>query len=103
MFLNVTAIVANWNAEGTECSLVRGCCRPHGWPELARRPSPRAAAAVPTTASASRVLPSPTPPQQILEDNPLADFVELPPQLGALKYSNLLCGVIRGALEMVSV
>ena len=23
MFLNVTATVANWNAEGTECSLVR--------------------------------------------------------------------------------
>lgn len=38
---------------------------------------------------------------QILEDNPLADFVELPEQLAGLKYSNLLCGVIRGALEMV--
>jgi hypothetical protein len=38
---------------------------------------------------------------QILEDNPLTDFVELPEQLSALKYSNLLCGVIRGALEMV--
>ncbi|EFN52425.1 hypothetical protein CHLNCDRAFT_138928 [Chlorella variabilis] len=60
MFLNTTATVANWNAEGTECSL-------------------------------------------ILEDNPLTDFVELPEQLGALKYSNLLCGVIRGALEMVNM
>lgn len=38
---------------------------------------------------------------QILEDNPLTDFVELPEQLAGLKYSNLLCGVIRGALEMV--
>lgn len=38
---------------------------------------------------------------QILEDNPLADFVELPEQLAGLKYSNLLCGVIRGALDMV--
>ncbi|KAI7839104.1 hypothetical protein COHA_007109 [Chlorella ohadii] len=60
MFLNVTAAVTGWNAEGTECSL-------------------------------------------ILEDNPLADFVELPEQLAGLKYSNLLCGVIRGALEMVNM
>lgn len=39
---------------------------------------------------------------QILEDNPLTDFVELPEQLSNLKYCNLLCGVVRGALEMVS-
>ena len=37
----------------------------------------------------------------ILEDNPLAEFVDLPEQLQNLKYSNILCGVIRGALEMV--
>ena len=30
------------------------------------------------------------------------DFVELPPSLAKLHFSNLLCGVIRGALEMVS-
>ncbi|KAL4422528.1 hypothetical protein ABPG75_008725 [Micractinium tetrahymenae] len=60
MFLNTTAAVTNWNAEGTECSL-------------------------------------------ILEDNPLTDFVELPEALSQLKYSNLLCGVIRGALEMVNM
>lgn len=60
MFLNVTATVSNWNADGTECSL-------------------------------------------ILEDNPLTDYVELPEQLSSLKYCNLLCGVIRGALEMVNI
>uniref|UniRef100_A0A6B2LKJ3 Trafficking protein particle complex subunit n=1 Tax=Arcella intermedia TaxID=1963864 RepID=A0A6B2LKJ3_9EUKA len=39
-----------------------------------------------------------------LEDNPLIDFVELPPQYkDKLSYSNLLCGVIRGALEMVQM
>ena len=38
-----------------------------------------------------------------LPDNPLADFVELPPTYSELRYSSLLCGVIRGALEMVSV
>lgn len=42
-----------------------------------------------------------TPPLQILEDNPLSDFVELPTSLQGLKYCNLLCGVVRGALEMV--
>lgn len=41
----------------------------------------------------------------VLEENPLADFVELPDDGRAqdeLWFSNLLCGVIRGALEMVS-
>jgi len=39
-----------------------------------------------------------------LPDNPLADFVELPPAVaGELRYSNLLAGVVRGALEMVSL
>ena len=40
----------------------------------------------------------------IFEENPLADFVELPDDGRAqdeLWYSNILCGVIRGALEMV--
>lgn len=37
----------------------------------------------------------------ILENNPLVDFVELPDNHNTLIYSNLLCGVLRGALEMV--
>ena len=36
-----------------------------------------------------------------LAENPLAEFVELPEQYSSLAYSNLLCGVLRGALEMV--
>lgn len=41
----------------------------------------------------------------ILEDNPLAEFVELPDDRAAaeLWYSNILPGVIRGALEMVQL
>lgn len=37
------------------------------------------------------------------DENPLAEFVELPEEAlnGGLWYSNVLCGVIRGALEMV--
>jgi hypothetical protein len=38
----------------------------------------------------------------VLEENPLVDFVELPETHQALSYSNILCGVIRGALEMVT-
>jgi len=40
----------------------------------------------------------------IFEENPLADFVELPDDGRAqdeLWYSNVLCGILRGALEMV--
>ena len=42
----------------------------------------------------------------IFEENPLADFVELPDDGKAqdeLWYSNILCGILRGALEMVSL
>jgi hypothetical protein len=40
----------------------------------------------------------------VLEENPLAEFVELPDDgrsQDELWYSNILCGVLRGALEMV--
>lgn len=39
----------------------------------------------------------------ILLDNPLTEFVELNEDYRELSYLNLLCGVIRGALEMVRI
>mmetsp|Transcript_37660 Transcript_37660/g.89466 ORF Transcript_37660/g.89466 Transcript_37660/m.89466 type:complete len:174 (-) Transcript_37660:79-600(-) len=39
----------------------------------------------------------------VLDENPLAEFVELPEAYSGLVYCNLLCGVIRGALEMVGM
>lgn len=39
----------------------------------------------------------------LLEDNPLVDFVELPEACAGLSYCNLLCGVLRGALEQVNL
>ncbi|KAF7504008.1 transport protein particle 22 kDa subunit [Endocarpon pusillum] len=42
----------------------------------------------------------------LLDENPLADFVELPDDGRAqdeLWFSNILCGVLRGALEMVQM
>ncbi|KAF8586523.1 transport protein particle complex subunit [Ramaria rubella] len=40
-----------------------------------------------------------------LEENPLAEFVELPDEAleGGLWFSNVLCGVLRGALEMIQM
>lgn len=40
-----------------------------------------------------------------LDENPLAEFVELPEDAleGGLWFSNVLCGVLRGALEMVQI
>lgn len=37
------------------------------------------------------------------KDNPLNDFVELPEEYRGLWYSNIICGVIRGALEAINV
>ena len=39
----------------------------------------------------------------VLPHNPLENWVELPEDLAALQYSNLLAGAIRGALEMVNL
>lgn len=41
----------------------------------------------------------------IFDENPLAEFVELPDDdraMDELWYSNIFCGILRGALEMVS-
>eukprot|EP00450_Noctiluca_scintillans_P007943 CAMPEP_0194486494 /NCGR_PEP_ID=MMETSP0253-20130528/7119_1 /TAXON_ID=2966 /ORGANISM="Noctiluca scintillans" /LENGTH=186 /DNA_ID=CAMNT_0039326589 /DNA_START=43 /DNA_END=603 /DNA_ORIENTATION=- len=38
-----------------------------------------------------------------LSDNPLAEYVDLPPEHSKLCYSNLLCGVFRGALEQLQM
>jgi hypothetical protein len=38
----------------------------------------------------------------LIENNPLTDFVELPEGHNALNYSTMLCGVLKGALQMVS-
>ena len=40
-----------------------------------------------------------------MTENPLSEFVELPPEAlrGGLWYSNVLAGVLRGALEMVQI
>lgn len=39
----------------------------------------------------------------LIPENPLADFVILPTQYKKLWYSNIICGVIRGALDMLNM
>ncbi|KAL0087125.1 transport protein particle complex subunit [Phycomyces blakesleeanus] len=41
----------------------------------------------------------------VFDENPLGEFVELPDEAleGGLWYSNIYCGIIRGALEMVQM
>ncbi|KAL6538408.1 hypothetical protein OROGR_012396 [Orobanche gracilis] len=55
------------------------------------------------TASVTNWDPEGTTCSLILEDNPLVDFVELPDTCQGLHYCNILSGVVRGALEMVSM
>ena len=37
------------------------------------------------------------------KENPLNDYVELPDKFKGLWYSNMICGVIRGALEAINI
>ncbi|CAE1323746.1 TRAPPC3 [Acanthosepion pharaonis] len=39
----------------------------------------------------------------LIENNPLTEFVELPEGHNALNYSNILCGALKGCLEMVQM
>ncbi|KIM25282.1 hypothetical protein M408DRAFT_331233 [Serendipita vermifera MAFF 305830] len=101
-------------------------------PTVIHHPSPAAATTAqqpPSSAQRSSLLPSQNAASQAqahnqpgasfiltLDENPLAEFVELPEGAlpapgnaqgddtpGGLWYSNILCGVLRGALEMVQM
>lgn len=39
----------------------------------------------------------------IIDSNPLTEYVELPDSILNLRYSNIIAGAIRGALEMVQI
>jgi hypothetical protein len=39
----------------------------------------------------------------IITDNPLIEFVEIPPTYSGISYCNILAGIIKGALEMVQL
>lgn len=83
MFLGVNAEVAHWNAENNACSLLI-----YDNPLTGKHPS-------------WSVWESEDELSHLLR---CIEFVELPPSAyGVLWYSNVLCGVLRGALEMVQM
>lgn len=65
--------------------------------------APVATATSPTNAATPQQTSSGASFTLTLDENPLAEFVELPEEAleGGLWFSNVLCGVLRGALEMV--
>lgn len=102
MFLNITPTVSYASAltqPGTDPS--PGALTPGAPNQPNRTASPGAPspAAEPSAKGAS----GPQEFSLLFPENPLAEFVELPPEAvrGGLWYSNVLAGVLRGALEMV--
>ena len=103
MFLGVTATCSNWSTDASgsasECSLVRRAHR-EALPHRARAQSAAPAAPLPRVLTVR----SPTSVRrQVLEEIPFVEYVELPASLSELRYSNILCGVIKGALEQIGI
>lgn len=104
-FLNITPSVVHHPAPGSGT----GTAQPAGaTPRSSLLPSQNAAIQAQTHSAPGAFF------VLTLDENPLAEFVELPesalPTVGAdstptggLWYSNILCGVLRGALEMVQM
>ncbi|TFY78416.1 hypothetical protein EWM64_g5596 [Hericium alpestre] len=68
--------------------------------------TPPAPSGNPPTSPGGSSTTAPTPSFTLtLDENPLAEFVELPDEVleGGLWFSNVLCGVIRGSLEMIQM
>ncbi len=108
MFLGVPAIVGDFSADSSSCTL-RIPDNP-----LAGEDKGREGGIGGREGGSARLLPphthrthTPRPRPSLTRPTPIdccgADFVELPASYGTLRYSNILCGVIRGALEMVSL
>ena len=87
-FLGITCEVANWNSEHDAFSLILPSNTP-----------------TPTTNNNANTNSTATSNNNTNEHyNPLTEFVELPPQYtNRLHYSNILCGVIEGALECLQI
>jgi hypothetical protein len=97
MFLGVAAVVGDFSADSSACTL-RIPDNPLAGAAQARGPFPNQPPSFPPQPH-----PPPHPQAMFFRASPAADFVELPASYSALRYSNILCGVIRGALEMVSL
>ena len=102
MFLNITPTVSYSSTPtqlGTDPS--PGTLTPGAPNQPSRAASPGAPS--PAAESSAKGASGPQEFSLLFPENPLAEFVELPPEAvrGGLWYSNVLAGVLRGALEMV--
>lgn len=90
MFLNITPNVIHHQQEDASSSAAAASAAITG------QQSGTASAQAPTSTKEFSL---------ILDENPLAEFVELPrdARAGGLWFSNVLAGVLRGALEMVQM
>ena len=86
MFLGMNCEVAHWNTDSTAFSIML----PTG-------------SATPSSSAGSSSGGGGGSGGGLSGHNPITEFVELPPQFAELQYSNLLCGVVRGALEMLQL
>lgn len=98
-FLNITPTVTHHN---------RSSAQPAGTSDGANEASSTAHAEPSSAAGAGPAGSAVAPVQEFsltFEENPLAEFVELPEDArqGGLWFSNVLAGVVRGCLEMVQM
>ena len=109
MFLGVTATCSNWSTDASgnaiECSLVS---RPRhssiSQPiHHVRAPKRNAVPPVALRADTRCMYSLHVRKHQVLEEIPFVDYVELPASLSELRYSNILCGVIKGSLEQIGI
>ncbi|TKY89220.1 hypothetical protein EX895_001751 [Sporisorium graminicola] len=94
MFLNITPTVIHHQQEDASSSSAAAAAAAAS--AITGQPSGTASAQVSTATKEFSL---------ILDENPLAEFVELPrdARAGGLWFSNVLAGVLRGALEMVQM
>ncbi|KAJ1032765.1 hypothetical protein NDA16_000784 [Ustilago loliicola] len=93
MFLNITPnVIHHQQEDGTSSSSASAAM-------TAQQPGATSAQGSRAASSGTREF------SLILDENPLAEFVELPrdARAGGLWFSNVLAGVLRGALEMVQM
>ena len=65
--------------------------------------SPTITHSLPPPPTANSALVEPKMFSVVFDENPLAEFVELPESAAGLWFSNVYCGVIRGALEQLNI
>ncbi|SPO21590.1 probable BET3 - involved in targeting and fusion of ER to golgi transport vesicles [Ustilago trichophora] len=99
MFLNITPNVIHHQADDAASTTASAAASTAAAAAAAQKSAGASAQATGAASAGTREF------SLILDENPLAEFVELPrdARAGGLWFSNVLAGVLRGALEMVQM